>query len=327
MIRLAIVSDIHYAGPLEQRHGPNFAFAGGRTALARTMGRLWEHHVWMCDPLAHNALLDCFLEEAAGADRVIANGDYTCDAAGLGVSGDDAKESALLCLGKLRDRFGGRFHATLGDHELGKVSLLGDHGGLRLESLRRAVGECGLLPFWRVEVGRFVMMGITSTLVGLPAFRQDALDSEWAEWETLRAVHLDEIRSAFSALDPSQRVLLFCHDPTALPFLWREEAVRARAGQIAGTIIGHLHTRLVLWKSQLLAGFPPMRCLGVAMQRMTTALHDARAWRPFKVHLCPALAGIELVGRGGFLTVELNEDGTERPPITLHPIRRQKPTH
>ncbi len=322
MRRLAIVSDIHYAGPREFAHGPDFEFAGAKASLAKSFATLYRNFIWMRNPVGNNSLLDRFIERAGDADLVIANGDYTCDVAGLGVGHDDGLESVQLCLGKLRQAFGSRLHAISGDHEFGKVSLLGDHGGLRLNAWQRATNDCGLRPFWRVELGNCVLLGITSTLISLPLYRADALESEWAGWEKLRADHLAEIRAAFDALQPQQRVILFCHDPTSLPHLWREPAVRAKVNQIANTIIGHLHTRLLLWEARVLAGVPPVRGLGISMQRMTTGLRDARDWRPFKVRLCPALAGIQLMRGGGYLTMDVDESGAKMPVIKFHLIRR-----
>lgn len=323
MRRIAIVSDIHYAGPREHAHGSDFEFAGAPPSFAKSLATLYRNHIWMRNPVGNNPLLDHFLEQSGQPDLVIANGDYTCDVAGVGVAHDAALESVQLCLGKLRARFGDRLHAILGDHELGKVSLLGDHGGLRLPAWHRATHDCGLRPFWRVELGNFVLLGVTSTLIGLPMFHADALAAEWPAWEKLRADHLAEIRAAFTALQPHQRVLLFCHDPSALPHLWREETVRAKTGQIAHTLVGHLHTRLLLWQTRVLAGLPPVRCLGVSMQRMTSALSEAKHWRPFNVRLCPSLAGIQLLRGGGFLTIDLDETATQPPRITLHKIPRK----
>ena len=322
MRRLAIVSDIHYAGPGEQAHGRHFEFANAKPSPARTAATLYRDLIWMRNPLGNNALLDDFCTRADGADLIVANGDYTCDVAGTGVSHPEGRESVLLCLGKLRSCFGKKLHAVMGDHELGKVSLLGDHGGLRLESWHRATGECGLKRFWRVEAGNFVLLGVTSTLLGLPMMRADALPSEWATWEALRAEHLDEVRETFAALKPGQRVLLFCHDPSALPHLWREEAVREKIPQIAHTFVGHLHTRLLLWKTKLLAGLPPVDFLGVSIRRMTTGLSQARHWRPFNVELCPSLAGIQLMRGGGFLTLDLDETARQPPRIVRHATRR-----
>ena len=272
MRRIAIVSDIHYAGPREHAHGRDFEFAGARPSFGKSVATIYRNLIWMRNPVGNNHLLDRFLERVGTPDLVIANGDYTCDVAGFGVAHDEGLESVQICLGKLRDRFGGRLHAIMGDHELGKVSLLGDRGGLRLQAWHRATTDCGLRPFWRLEVGSFVLLGVTSTLIGLPMMLSDALPAEWPEWERLRAAHLAEIRAAFAALRPHQRVLLFCHDPSALPHLWREEAVRAKLGQVTHTIVGHLHTRILMWKTRMLAGLPPLRGCGVSLRRMTSAL-------------------------------------------------------
>jgi hypothetical protein len=87
--------------------------------------------------------------------------------------------------------------------------------------------------------------------------------------------------------------------------------------QVAATIIGHLHSPLVFWKSRLLAGAPPVRFLGHAVRRMTEALHQARTWRPFRVHLCPSLAGIELLKDGGYLEL------LSKPPSAVQ-VRRHR---
>lgn len=324
MRRLAIVSDIHYAGPREHAHGRHYEFAGAKPSLAKTLATLYRDFIWMRDPLGNNHLLDRFCESVGEPELVIANGDYTCDVAGVGVSHDEALESVQLCLGKLRARFGDRLQTVIGDHELGKMALLGDHGGLRLESWQRATSACALRPFWQVEMGNFVLLGVTSTLIALPIFRRDALDSEWSEWEKFRAVHLMELRAAFGELKPTQRVVLFCHDPSALPFLWQEDFMRAKAGLIAKTVVGHLHTRILLWKTRVLGGLPPVRFLGASVHRMTTGLSQSRLWRHFNVVLCPALAGIQMLRGGGFLTMDLDEGGTRPPRVGFHPIPRKQ---
>src|SRR5262249_17832385 len=141
-------------------------------------------------------------------------------------------------------------------------------------------------------------------------------------WKSLRQIHFNEVRSAFAALRPEQRVLLFCHDPTALPFLWEDETIRAKVPQIEQTIIGHLHSNLILWKSCILAGMPRITFLGHTAKRLSTALREARLWRHFRVRLCPALAGIELLKDGGFLSVELDPDLNHNVRFTFHPLPR-----
>jgi len=150
----------------------------------------------------------------------------------------------------------------------------------------------------------------------------DTLPEEWPEWLRLRETYLAEIRAAFDALPSNQRVILFCHDPTALPFLWREEPVRRRLPQIEQTIIGHLHSRLILWKSRVLSGIPPIQFLGHAVSRMTSALHKAHYWRPFRVRLCPALSGIELLNDGGYYTIRIDPAANQPARFTFHPLPR-----
>lgn len=324
MPRIAIVSDIHFAGPGEQARGSRYEFDGVPFSAGRTLAQFHRHFLWLRDPLAHNELVDDFIRSITNPDLVVANGDYSCDSAAIGLSDDAACESAQLCLNRLRNAFGHRLHTVMGDHELGKVSLLGNRGGLRLHSYERATRDCGIRPFWRRDLGNNLLLGVTSTLIALPVFSPDVLPEERTAWEQLRVAHLAEIRAAFQSLKPAQRVILFCHDPTALPFLWREDEVRARAGQMAQTIIGHLHTRLVFWQSRLLAGVPPLHGCGVALHRMTSALHQARIWGPFNVELCPSLAGSELLKDGGFLTLDVDEAASLSPRVRFHPLPRRR---
>ena len=319
---IAILSDIHYAGAAEQARGNSYELSGIRNPLLRTALKTYRNFVWVRNPLNQNHLLDEFLQEVGSADYVIGLGDYTCDSAFLGVSDEAACQSVRECLDKLRQRFGGRVLAVIGDHDLGKVSLLGDRGEMRLASWRRATEGLGLQPFWRLDLGNYALMGVASSLIAYSIFEPDMLPEERPAWQSLRAEHLNEIRRAFNALKPNQRVLLFCHDPTALSFLWREEAVRNKLPQIEQTIVGHLHSNLILWKSRLLAGMPRISFLGHSVKRFSTALRDARHWRPFKVRLCPALAGIELLKDGGYYTASLDREARQPVRFQFHRLPR-----
>lgn len=322
--KLAIVSDIHYACAGEQARGDEFELRGITNPLQRLFIRLFRYFVWMREPLRQNHLLDRFLEQTGPVDLVVANGDYSCNSAFVGVSDDAACQSVRDCLGKLRSRFGERVRANFGDHELGKLSFFGGQGGMRLASWRRATEELSLKPFWRVDLERYVLLGVASSLVALPVFEPDTLPEEWPEWERLRAELMMKIRAAFGELEPQRRILLFCHDPTALPLLWREPAVRAKLPQIEQTIIGHLHSGLILWKSRRLAGMPTIHFLGHTPKRLTTALHEARHWRPFRVRLCPSLAGIQLLKDGGYLTAELDLQGPKPATFQRHHLAKSR---
>ncbi|HWY77293.1 MAG TPA: metallophosphoesterase [Verrucomicrobiae bacterium] len=319
---IAIVSDIHYAGAAEQARGNDYELRCIPNPLLRIAVRGYRRFIWMYHPLGQGHLLDQFMTRVGSPDLVVANGDYSCNSAFVGVSDEAACRSARECLDKLRGRFAPNFRAIFGDHELGKISFFGMQGGMRLASWKRAIEDVGLEPLWRADLGRYTLIGVTSSLIALPVFEADALREELPEWHRLRDQHMAGIREIFASLPQDRRVLLFSHDPTALPFLWREETVRAKLPQIENTIIGHLHSNLVFWKSRLLAGIPPIRFLGHTAKRLTTALRDARHWRPFHVMLCPAIAGIELLKDGGFLTVRLEAEAREPVRIQFHRLKR-----
>ena len=321
MATLVVVSDIHYASAAEQARRGYWASAIANPLL-RAASEAYRHFIWLRDPLAHNHLLEKFLDRAGTPDLVVANGDYSCDSAFVGVSDEAAFQSAQECLGKLRRHFGERLLAISGDHEFGKKCLFGEAGGLRRASWRRTVEELGIRPFWRVEAGRYVFLGVTSTPIALPVFTPEILPEERGFWEQVRAGHLAEIRAAFDDLHPEQRVILFCHDPSALPFLWREESVRRRLPKVEQTIIGHLHSPLILWKSRRLAGMPAIPFLGNTVRRLSTALSDARCWRHFNVRLCPSLTGMELLKDGGWLEMEFDPEAKRPARFLLHKLPR-----
>lgn len=319
---LGIVSDIHYASAAEQARGEDYETRAVSRQTTRLLLKAYRHFIWLRQPMRHNQLLDAFVERVGKVDYVIANGDYSCDSAFIGVSDDAACESAALCLTKLRERFGSAFRATMGDHELGKFSFVGGQGGMRLASFHRAQQQLGIEPFWRLQLGRYVLLGVTSSLIALPVFEKETLPGERTDWERLRAEHLQSVRDAFGGLEPGQKVLLFCHDPTALPFLCREDVVRTKLPQVEQTIVGHLHSRLILWKSRRLAGMPAIHFMGHSARRMSLALREARHWNPFNLRLCPSLAGVELLKDGGFLTAELSLDADRPARFRFHRIPR-----
>jgi hypothetical protein len=321
-IHLGILSDIHYAGAAERRR-TNYLNEGITNPALRLLINLYRRHIWLRDPFAHNHLLDRFIDQTRGMDLVVANGDYSCDSAYIGVSDDAACASAAECLGKLRQNFPGKFHATFGDHEIGKRMMGGSQGGLRLASFHRARSELELQPVWSIEVGRYVLLGVVSTLLAYPVYASESLVAEQPEWHELRKQHLEQVREAFQSVKAHQKILLFCHDPTALPFLGHEQAVQEKLGQIEKTVLGHLHSNFILFKSRLLAGMPSISFLGHTPRRLSMALRMARQWRPFNVLLCPSLAGLELLKDGGFYTVELAPGAAKPARFELHRFGRK----
>jgi hypothetical protein len=160
---------------------------------------------------------------------------------------------------------------------------------------------------------------MTSSLLAFPVFEPEALPAERADWWALRAQHLAEIRGWFDSVSSGERLLLFLHDPTAMPYLAELREVRARLPQVEMTIIGHLHSPWVLWKSRVLAGMPSIPFLGNTVRRLSQALRRAGDWEPFRVRLCPSLAGIQLLRVGGYL--ELTSGSEARDPLILRTHR------
>ncbi len=304
---ILILSDPHYASAAEQARG-RFESGGIDSPLARFLIRIWRHAIWLRDPFAHNYHLDDLLAEAGAPDLVVANGDYSCDSAYIGLADEASCASARECLGKLRARFGDRLHTVMGDHELGKSNLAGSRGGMRLESWRTSTQALGISPLWQIRLQGRTLIGVTSSLIALDVFEHDLLPEEADEWRRLRAEHLRGLREIFGQLRPGERVILFCHDPSALPFLAQEDFIRAKLPQIERTIIGHLHTPMVYWKARLLAGFPRVHFLGRGIRRISNGLNRARSWRQFRVLLCPSLSGSELLKDGGYYQLHLAEN-------------------
>src|SRR4051795_12430231 len=114
---LGILSDIHYASAEEQARGHDYELRGLTNPLLRLLLRFHRRFIWLHEPLRQNHLLDTFIHRAASFDYIIANGDYCCDTAFVGVSDDAACQSARECLGKLRAAFGAKVQANFGDHE------------------------------------------------------------------------------------------------------------------------------------------------------------------------------------------------------------------
>lgn len=318
-LKLLVVSDIHYAGPREQER-TGYESRTCSNPLQRALLRLYRENLWLKDPLGHNHFLDWFFEMCGEADLVVANGDYSCDSAFIGLADDAAFESAEICLKKLRTHFGSKLHETYGDHELGKKSLVGNVGGLRLEGFKRCRDQLNLQPFWTIRKGAYVIMGITSTLLAIDTMLPEGLPEEYDEWRTLRDKHVAEIDHAFQQLEVGQKVIIFCHDPSALPYLAKIHSVRSQWGKIEQTVLGHLHSNFILNTAKRLAGILAVNFAGPSIRRITSALREAKCWEPFKVILCPSPTGIQAFKDGGYLTVELHPDDPQPLDWKLHSI-------
>jgi hypothetical protein len=319
-IKVLICSDIHYASELEKRRG-NYEINAISSPWQRLLVRIYRHFIWLRNPFGHNHLLERVLNPPFEPDWVVANGDYSCDSAFIGVSDPAAFASAKECLDAFRARYSGRFSAVYGDHELGKVSLCSGKGGLRLRSFEVARNDLALEPIWTKRFGNYILVGITSSLVAMPVFIKETLAEEKEQWKKLARDHVSEIEKVFNSLAANERVILFCHDPTALPFLAKIPAVQTRSVQIERTIIGHLHSPVILRQSQILSGIPKISFCGPTVLRNTSALSQAKSWRAFNILLCPSLPGLQLTKHGGFYEMTLDPSGESCASFKLHSIR------
>lgn len=306
-MKVVVYSDLHYAGAAERCRRGFEARAIGNPLL-RGMALAWRHWIWLRDPLAHNHRLGQLIAANPSPDLVVVNGDFSVDSAFVGVSDDAALASAAEALGRLRGAYGPRLLATIGDHELGKQSLFGGVGGLRMESWRRCTDTLALEAVWRRDFGPWSLVGIASTPAALPVFAPEMLPSERSDWESVGRTVRNQFCAVLDSIPPDRRILLFVHDPSALPFLAREASVAGRLPQVAQTILGHLHTPSIFRVAQGLAGMPRIGFLGNTVRRYSSALREARVWRQFRTVLCPSPTGIQLLKDGGWLELDLPLD-------------------
>lgn len=307
---LVFASDIHYPGPQErQRHDYEFKII--KNPIQRLLVKGYRHYIWLKDPFAHSYMLDRMLAQTPPSpDIVVILGDLSCDSAFVGVSDPAAYESTCLCIDKLKSRFGNKVKITFGDHDIGKTSLVGGIGGPRLRSWYLLTEEMGLEDLWIEYLGQTAIIGIASTIVALPVFIPEILKEELPQWIELRNKYLQRLIHIFETLTDHTPIILCLHDPTALPYLLEIRQISEKLPQIKVTVIGHLHTHLILRTAKFLAGMPQIRFLGNTIRRMTTGLQQARIWKKFKLQLCPSLTGIELLKYGGFLILYLNNNGS-----------------
>lgn len=319
--KIVVLSDLHYACDAERARGSTESKAIQQPTL-RFCVWLFRRFLWVGAPMSQNHFLEHFFKETAtdpAVDLVVANGDFTSDTRFIGVIDDPAFESARICIDKLRSAFGSKFQPVYGDHEIGKMSLFGGQGGPRIASWRRAKDELGIPPFWTRELGKYLIMGVTSTVIAQPVYQAEMLEEEVEEWTSIREQHLAEITQAINEMTSDQKLILFCHDPSALNHLIEDTSLSEKLHQVETTFIGHLHSPMILSAARMLAGIPTIHGLGNSVRRMSQALNAAKQWEDLKIRICPSINGIRLMRDGGYYTLELDPEAKSPVEYEFHP--------
>ena len=318
--RILIVSDIHYASSQEKLENEN-NLKIIQNPFFKIIAIIFRNFFWMKDPFAHNGKLLHFLAAAPDADMVIACGDYSCGTGHIGVMHPSAKASVLTCLNLFKERFGCRFLPICGDHEIGKKGLFSDKGGFRLTSWDICQEELKIRHLWHRQIGIYHLIGISSPPIILSNALKEILAEEKEQWQQLRKKYMKEIETHMCMVPSNEKIIFFCHDPTALPYLKESPIINhlLERKRITLTIVGHMHTDIILKVSRILSGMPAIHFLGNSISRMSSALHQAKVWKEFNMVLCPSLAGCQWAKDGGWLELNLEENGTFS--LTRHYIK------
>jgi hypothetical protein len=326
-MRIAVISDIHVLGPGEHElHRELEAAIGHGDGLMRRQWQRFLHAMrrrfWNWRPDSRRA---CFVEallemQAYHPDWVVANGDYGGDSVGVGLSDEATYESAAGVIILMRELWPERCHFIFGDHDIGKYSTVLKQGGIRLASLDLGEQKLGIRSFWHEQVDDFHLVGVNSSLITLDYFLPEALTEEIPEWQRRRREHEQQVYNAFAAMPADARVILFCHDPSALGVLVQNPLIRQKQAQIELTVLGHLHEPRFLQLLQRLPKLPRWKPRYPVARIVSEGIRSAKQWQPFNPVVCPSPFGTGHHLSGGLLFIEQDERGqlvTRRQRIRL----------
>ncbi len=329
-MKIAIISDIHVLGPteMEAAHRAHAELGADlsplrkrwRRGLHRVRRRLWNGHLELREPAFRHALSRLLDYDP---DWIICNGDFGGDYGGTGLSNDATFESVRGAVQLMRDLFSDRCRFVFGDHDLGKYSTVLRHGGIRIASIERGERALGIPSFWHVTDEDFHLIGVNSSLFTLDLFLPEALEHEVPEWRQRRAEHIEHVSHAFDGLSRQARVVLFCHDPSALTMLAQIPVVKRRLAQIEMTVIGHLHSPTLLKLAKLAPATKNWKPKYPVARIIARGLEGVQAWAQFNPVVCPSTFGTGHHVRGGLLVVERDDAGA----LVAKRIRLPRPRH
>lgn len=316
--RFLIFSDVHYAGPGERRRGLTETDASVHP-IQKMFVSVYRNFLWLADPLAHasNFRNLAIKMNSLKCDDSIFLGDTSMDTAFIGIADPLTLESAQEFMSLVQSHIDAPTKWVVGDHELGKTSMIGKKGGPRYKSVENWTEELNKPLGWSDHWHHWKLISVCSTLVGMPVFEAEILPTEKSLWVDAHENHIQWIKKTFGQIQKHERAILFCHDPSALGFMYGIPEVREKLDQIAVTWVGHMHTPLVKNAADLFAGIPPILHLGSSLRRYSLALQKAKVWKKFRMKLCPSPAGSELLRDGGFFEMTLSTDPNQKFPINV----------
>ncbi len=328
-MRIAVISDIHVLGPGEHEKEravrEDMALGLGRSRAAwRRFLHSMRMRFWNWVPESRYA---CFLKalqeiQDYHPDWVVANGDYGGDARGVGLSDESTYESAAGVITLMREIFSDRCRFNFGDHDIGKYNTALREGGIRLASLDLGEQKLGIRSFWHEQVDHLHLIGVNSSLITLDYFLPEALSEEIPEWKNRRRAHEEELIAAFSSLTGSDRVILFCHDPSALGILIQNPVIRENHARIELTVLGHLHEPRLLNLVQRLPKLPNWKPRYPVARIITEGIRSAKTWKYFNPIVCPSPFGTGNHLSGGLLFIE--QAGARRFSVRRHRLKLQR---
>lgn len=318
-IHLNLLCDPHHPGALERLRGSDFEFRGLASAQARRWAWLWRHYVWKRDNFAHQHLLEHWASHVRPEEWVVLGGDYSCDSAFIGLEDPASRASARECLEVVTSTPARGYLAIAGDHEYGKPILDGSRGGIRWASFEVTHRELGIPMHFHARAGIYHLVGISSSLLTFTLHEKEARPEDSIRFREAGRNQADWLEALCQSLQPEDRILLFCHDPTALAYLGRFPWATKLIYHLEQTFCGHLHSEWFGRMARSLCWLPQVRCMGPSIHRISLSLRRARHWSPFRVRIAPALSGIELAQDGGFLRIRL--DPTGQAPLRIDRVR------
>ena len=314
-MRIAVVSDLHVAGPGEHAetresvrllgHGEGSVRRRFRRGLNRFRDRFWH---WQPESRAA-----CFVQALQhiynyNPDYLVANGDYAGDHSGMGLSDDHTYESVNHVVSLIREIFPERSRFNFGDHDIGKYNTVRRQGGIRLRSLERGL-ELGLESFWEIAHDNVLLIGVNSSLLTLELYLPEALPEEVDDWASRREAHVQQIVERFRGIEDGHRVILFSHDPSAMGLLSSLPEVRKRLSQIECTVVGHLHTPMLMGLTRMMRHVPVLKTNYPIARIVTHGARGAQDWKRFNPVVCPSTYGVGNHISGGILLIEARSRG------------------